>query len=413
MVRQIFPFTDTPSLEPGLFFKNYARILAEFLMNADPPNLTIGIFGGYGAGKTTLMNAIKSDLPSEDEGYFKVSFNAWRYDHEEHLFLPFLAAINAQISVNDSSITEKITAAARGFLRGFSLKVNTGFFEAKINSKDALEFESKLLESRAESLLKEYVDSHDILRGITINNDSSRKIVIFIDDLDRCVPQKAFALIESLKSYMDIDGFLFVLGLDPRVIQKYIYRKYGSKFIDPNEYLEKIVQVPFYLPKPMPDHIFSELNIFFSKINEEERKMFEDSFSVLKDYFPYNLRKIKRIFNAFQIIRSLDKSLDSNTILALLVVQVRWPSIFWALFKFNLEFDKVWLDCKKKFKDTDYELKYKLSHSLYISLVDNDFSSFYQKFIYKNVPPDSIYKCLNFIGLPIDIEEKQKVEVIR
>ena len=120
-----------------------------------------------------------------------------------------------------------------------------------------------------------------------------------------------------------------------------------------------------------------------------------------------------RIFNAFQIIRSLDKSLDSNTILALLVVQVRWPSIFWALFKFNLEFDKVWLDCKKKFKDTDYELKYKLSHSLYISLVDNDFSSFYQKFIYKNVPPDSIYKCLNFIGLPIDIEEKQKVEVIR
>ena len=74
-------------------------------------------------------------------------------------------------------------------------------------------------------------------------NNKKRTIVVFIDDLDRCWAEKAFELIESLKSIMDLTGYVFVLGMDPRVIGQYLKNKYGPDFtnsygISVEEYLE-------------------------------------------------------------------------------------------------------------------------------------------------------------------------------
>ena len=75
------------------------------------------------------------------------------------------------------------------------------------------------------------------------------KLVIFIDDLDRCTPEKALELLESIKTFFDIEGIIYVIGMDPKSIDSIISVKYGKESkINGLEYLQKIVQLPFSIP---------------------------------------------------------------------------------------------------------------------------------------------------------------------
>ena len=86
------------------------------------------------------------------------------------------------------------------------------------------------------------------------------KLVVFVDDLDRCVPEKAIGVLEAIKLFLDVPGCVFVLGLDRAVIARGIelkYRELGwveeseerKRFIiEGTRYLEKIIQLPFQIP---------------------------------------------------------------------------------------------------------------------------------------------------------------------
>jgi formylglycine-generating enzyme required for sulfatase activity len=85
-------------------------------------------------------------------------------------------------------------------------------------------------------------------------------LVIFVDDLDRCLPEKAIQVLEALKLFLDVPGCIFVLALDSEAIESAIRRRYQGE-VKAREYLEKIVQVPFVLPpieaEPMRTYVQS------------------------------------------------------------------------------------------------------------------------------------------------------------
>ncbi len=75
------------------------------------------------------------------------------------------------------------------------------------------------------------------------------RLIIFVDDLDRCTPQRALELLESIKTFFDIEGIIYVVGIDPTSINSIIATKYGEKSkIDGLNYLQKIVQLTFPIP---------------------------------------------------------------------------------------------------------------------------------------------------------------------
>ena len=89
--------------------------------------------------------------------------------------------------------------------------------------------------------------------------DKDRRIVVFIDDLDRCLPEGALQVIESMKLFFDLPGFVFVVGLDRDVVEWSVDQAYSKLMTEPGEepkpgqvrgadYLKKIFQVPFGLP---------------------------------------------------------------------------------------------------------------------------------------------------------------------
>ena len=80
-----------------------------------------------------------------------------------------------------------------------------------------------------------------------------QKIAVFIDDLDRCQPDKAVALLESIKLILSQPGFVFVLAVDPQPIEGFLQKRYCSHFgCEEGDwgkfYMEKIIQLPIIIP---------------------------------------------------------------------------------------------------------------------------------------------------------------------
>lgn len=98
--------------------------------------------------------------------------------------------------------------------------------------------------------------TQDLAAGANAN-DLSINFVIFIDDLDRCLPEKAVETLELIKTVFNLESFAFVLALDEEVVERGIghrYKDYALVNKKPEmpitgfEYLEKIVHLPFRLP---------------------------------------------------------------------------------------------------------------------------------------------------------------------
>lgn len=89
--------------------------------------------------------------------------------------------------------------------------------------------------------------------------DFQLNLVFLVDDLDRCLPDKAVEVLEAIKLFLEVEGCAFVLALDEEVIERGIahrYRDYalqgreGLAPITGAEYLEKLVHLPVRLPRP-------------------------------------------------------------------------------------------------------------------------------------------------------------------
>ncbi len=102
-----------------------------------------------------------------------------------------------------------------------------------------------------------YAARKDLFGNAKLTKETNINFVVFVDDLDRCLPEKAVAVLELIKTVFNVDSFAFVLALDDEVIERGIghrYREYMLKDKKPQmpitgfEYLEKIVHLPFRLP---------------------------------------------------------------------------------------------------------------------------------------------------------------------
>ncbi len=407
-MEKIKPLIDVPSQFPQMGFPLYAKALSELIVNADEPQFTIGIFGGYGSGKSTLLSAISKEIENKTQDNIPivtVNFNAWRYDHEEKLILPFLTAIYRKISTDSTKMDVFITAI-RAVLRNTSFEINAGFAKLKVNEGSKIENDSKkLLEEDAliKSYIENYQDIQEILHDVTCNKEGYliKRLVVFIDDLDRCVPDKAFQLLESLKSCMDITGFIFVIAIDPRVLTTYLDKKYGQDFgINAEEYLQKIVQVPFHLPRIKPEDIVTEIKKLLQVSSDE---VFSSFCKENKEYLPQNMRQIKRIYNTYLVLKSC-KGINKEVLLTLLLLQVRWPYAYYVLHLTKMKFLDIMASLGEE-NTLDTRLKTVKSYSLDENLLKDKNLFKYCKTITRRFPGDIDY-YLDFLGWPVDLEPK-------
>lgn len=248
-----------------------------------------------------------------DDGFsltVPVFFQPWKYEHEKHLLVPLLLHIEAELSrcltlaesTSDRAkgkavaVAEAVKAHVPAVVEGFKTlwgAARTAYQLAEPASAGVLLPLAEWLAGRlapdgsgqekgaSPHMAKfrwdaeggrSYYELHEVLRAVTrptpdgfkrylpgAKVDSSFRInfVIFIDDLDRCLPEKAVETLELIKTVFNLESFAFVLALDEEVVERGIghrYKDYALQNKKPEmpitgfEYLEKIVHLPFRLP---------------------------------------------------------------------------------------------------------------------------------------------------------------------
>ena len=267
-------------------YSAYSRALVEMIRSIKTPGaFTFGVYGHWGQGKTSMLRQIKKILDDTSEPgldpVLTVWFNPWQFTGEDHLIIPFFHLLIQSLKDHEkhpafSAIKQKIT----GFLKeiagipvalayGMAGKLTIpGIVELSISGEKVLNDSRRQSEqirtpepSDELKLLQQYQSLYYSLVE-TLRNAAEAlgtKIVVFIDDLDRCLPEKAVELLEGLKVLLDINGFIFVIGVAPEIIERGIKVRYKSLFAaDPDpllleqNYLDKIVQFPMTLPPAEP-----------------------------------------------------------------------------------------------------------------------------------------------------------------
>jgi hypothetical protein len=290
---------DEPTERPGLGYDRYANQLAQLIAKSRA-KFSVSILASWGSGKTTLLNAIRDqmrrDLPNE---VICVDFNAWRYEREPDLIIPLLDSIREAmqrwISAQPNTATDRARAVvgtigrvARAFAAGLKVKTPIGDYDVDAAFEELEAGHDTTAASvyfaafnELEQVMQEFV-------GEPASGDT-RRIVVFVDDLDRCLPDRALELLEHMKLFFDIEGFVFVAGIDQAVIARAVEHRYRSALgesVEPGQphrangdrahgstdpagarsfgrdYLKKIFQVSFPLP-PIDEtylvHLLDEL----------------------------------------------------------------------------------------------------------------------------------------------------------
>lgn len=323
----------------GLDFNRYAEVLVRVVQDTNGP-FTIGILGEWGTGKTSLMHMIETKV--KNDGHMAtVWFNAWRYEQDEHPIVPMVTtiikALDAQkdFLIGEGERGKKFVKALRGMISAFSLKAKLNFpfvgnVETTLQPKEFFQDPDKTV---VDSLMEQsiYFNTFEILNQASLS--SNRKILVLIDDLDRCFPDRAVKILETIKLVLSQSNFIFVIGVSRTVIEGYLehrYKKrYGLEDFKGAQYLDKIIQLPFYLP-PHSERMEQYAEELLSRLSLEEKAELRDLIKIIGPASSNNPREAVRFINKLIVAAEInEKDIPIQFFAVTFSLQQLWKNVLW------------------------------------------------------------------------------------
>lgn len=234
---------DQPATVDALDRDAYAAVLADVATSEGTP-LVIGLYGTWGVGKTSLMHLIESKLDA-DKALF-VRFDPWRHQFDEHPVLGLLHTMVDAVGLREQETVKRILGVVATALGSAVLKRLVGLTVTDV-ADVFKQYESEQLQVR-DMQVKLQSQFRKLIEHIREQNGGKR-LVFFIDDLDRCLPASTMKILESLKLYLDIEGCVYFIAADRTAIERSIRHQFQGLELSEAQYLDKIVQVPFHIPR--------------------------------------------------------------------------------------------------------------------------------------------------------------------
>lgn len=282
-------------------------------------NNMIALYGDWGSGKTSLMKYIMkqvslSNMDETSQRYKTVFFEAWKYEKDQNLALSLLEQIITEVIQDDKlnnlkddlkNVGITILKFAQNML--LNTKVNIFGIELELGQagQDTIaqmnEQNSKVsMYYQYEQFKKEFKKLEQII------NKKYSQLVICIDDLDRCEPENVLNLLSVIKLFfIHNENFIYLCGLDKEAVKKSIDVKY-KHIIKSNEYLEKIFDITFNMPRVLDFRPIISLYFRNTEVKDETGKEYKYLNNINEFFSAINFttpRHIKKVFNKFELLR--------------------------------------------------------------------------------------------------------------
>ena len=261
--------------------KNFAENIFKIIEKLPATNHRFAITGEWGTGKSTILNFIERCAEKAD--YPVVKFNPWEFDNKKDMWQGFVAEIDNGLSGLQGSSYGLF--AGKRFLR-FLLPVIKKLI-GRVSYGDLF---NDLFLSRMEGSLDETKEDVAVRLKQKLKN---RKLLIFIDDLDRAQPQIVYQVLVLIKEIIDVKGCVFVCAIDEKQTINILRKNFN--FSDPKLFLDKIFHICFPLITPLyqnkSDLIDSVLEKLTGKVKKDIILKFindlPDNPRIIKKYLTY------------------------------------------------------------------------------------------------------------------------------
>lgn len=281
-----------PDKETEIDYLNFGymvNLVANIATNRDLSPSTIGLYGDWGSGKSSLMKLVQKKI---EEKYPKdekkkdtvktlcIEFNGWLFEGYEDTKTSLCGAIldaladkkrfSKEVTDYAKELIKKIDVnkiLGKGVKYGLDLFLSGGIgilTDLSLSSllstikSNAGEVQAKDIEEIL-SMLKKNDKTRTEIKNFRnefkdlLNKSKVENVVVFIDELDRCLPDTVLEVFEAMRLFLFVEGMSFVIGADERLIQYSIKSKYkevpGNNLDIGKEYLEKVIQYPLYIPQ--------------------------------------------------------------------------------------------------------------------------------------------------------------------
>ncbi|MCC2590316.1 P-loop NTPase fold protein [Chryseobacterium sp. MFBS3-17] len=324
-------WADNETSNDLLGFKVHADLIVDVINDKDVLPVTIGVFGDWGSGKSSILKIVEKELIGDDKYGFKdgtlvLYFNGWVFEGYDDAKAALLESIIEKFAkhkkigpkIKDETVKlfksvkwmrlmgfgfKKIAVpAATAYLTGgislipyllneFS-QIEPTELANKLKGEDAENFLSSIIKKNEEEEITMVREFRDDFKKM-IEKSNVEKLVVIIDDLDRCTPDRLIENLEAIKLFLNVEKTAFVIGADPRIVRHAIELRYKTDGIENSsdvesrnerivsDYLEKLIQVPYYLPKLTDNEVETYLSLLFcqKELGSDFQKVLEAFYS--------------------------------------------------------------------------------------------------------------------------------------
>jgi predicted KAP-like P-loop ATPase len=335
-------WSDNTTDKDFLGYDVHIELLKNLLKDDTVYPITIGIFGDWGSGKSSIMELLKKEIENENDEIACLYFNGWVFEGYDDAKAALMESIiiefedekkfGEEIKDNVKKLLGKvnwmrviglgfknialpaISAYASGGLTLIpsllnSLK-NIPDLSERLKSDDAEEWLSSFIKEDKPNIEKTLVREFREEFSEMLRKSKIKKLIIFIDDLDRCTPDRIIDNLEAIKLFLNVENTAFIIGADQRIVKHAIDYRYNTQFKNTEksenkrivtDYLEKLIQLPYFLPKLSDSEVETYINLLFCQKDLSSTVLKK----VLDDFKEFRKKDRYSVFNYSNIINVL------------------------------------------------------------------------------------------------------------
>ena len=310
------------------FVENLTNILTSY---EDTNSLTIGLYGKWGSGKTSIINLTTTKL--KEAKYKVIHFNPWNFKGQDELIQCFFKEFYNQLDMVDY---HKLFTKLGNLFKRIGQVLSFGKYVPVISPYATI----------IAPLIKEYGEALDNLTYKKSLEDIKKKIskallkldkkiIIFIDDVDRLSDIEICQIFQLVKLLADFKNVVYILAMDKDVVVSALQ---NSQREHSEEYIEKIIQLPINVPDvpqlKVQNVLIEKLNAVCNNLNEFLPSRNNDLARTTFWQQFFNLRDVHRYLNVFiPKFEALKKNVDMHDFCIMTLLEIKYPDVRNFIFK--------------------------------------------------------------------------------